>query len=143
MMITLCGSAQFRHDFVRAERALSLRGHSVFSPTFEAGMLQDDREKALLDLVHLAKIEDSDGIVIVGDGYIGESVAKEILWATFRGRDVLPLWPFTNFALRPGGDRINWHDVNMALHTGVDWGTMLQRRCERVLLEGGSDIKEH
>ena len=44
--------------------------------------------KELLDLVHLNQILRADAVLVVGDGYIGHSTAREILWASMQGKPV-------------------------------------------------------
>ena len=47
-------------------------------------------ETELLINVHYAKIDISDGIYVVNlDGYIGESVSKEIEYAQKNGKDII------------------------------------------------------
>ena len=93
MKITLCGSRRFWNEFVGYNRELSLAGHVVYSlgafkTTGEAEMNLSDDEKWTLDLVHLAKIEESDAIFVVGDGYVGDSTKREIKWTRIRGKKV-------------------------------------------------------
>lgn len=48
-----------------------------------------DAEKVTLDRVHLAKIDNSDAIVVLNvDGYIGESTALEIEHAKATGKKI-------------------------------------------------------
>ena len=45
--------------------------------------------KITLDLVHLAKILNSDAIVVLDvNGYIGKSAAKQIEWAEIMGKEI-------------------------------------------------------
>ena len=87
MKITLCGSARFEEDFHKANLLLTLRGHTVYGlaiyPSAKGGEHKwySEYEKILLDLAHLRKISESDAIAVVGDGYIGFSTSREILWA--------------------------------------------------------------
>lgn len=87
MIITLCGSARFESDFKSLNEQLTLAGHTVFSlsvyPSDKAGVKgwYTDAQKVELDAAHKRKIDASEAIVIVGDGYIGDSTASEILWA--------------------------------------------------------------
>lgn len=104
MKITLCGSRRFWREFVRCNRELSMLGHVVytlgaFKATGEAETEMTQQQKETLDLVHLAKIEESDAILIINtqqseeppftydpNPYIGESTNKEIKWAAIRGK---------------------------------------------------------
>ena len=87
MKITLCGSARFEKEFKEANEELTLKGHTVYSlaiyPSDKHGEKNwyTESQKVLLDLAHLRKIMESDAIHIVGDGYIGFSTAREIMWA--------------------------------------------------------------
>lgn len=98
MKITLCGSTRFKDEFVRYNTELSLRGHVVYSIAWAkedessagSGIKMDEKTKQNLDLVHLAKILNSDMIVIVSDGsnYVGDSTRREIVWAQMNGKAV-------------------------------------------------------
>jgi len=89
--ITLCGSTRFMDDFREANIQLTRGGLSVISLSFATQKELDGVEiekgmKEVLDLVHFNKILRSDAIVVVGDGYIGFSTAREILWASMQGK---------------------------------------------------------
>lgn len=86
MKIALCGSARFETEFKKWNRRLSLAGHVVYSlavyPSDVGGKdWYTPQQKLMLDEVHRKKIEESDGIVVVGDGYVGESTIREIVHA--------------------------------------------------------------
>lgn len=95
MKITLCGSTRFKKEYQEANIRLTIAGHVVYTV---ASMMHADGDnitpiqKENLDLVHLAKILNSDAIVVVGevDGkpYIGESTRREIVWAQMHGKTV-------------------------------------------------------
>lgn len=94
MKITLCGSARFEEEFKSTNKYLTLCGHMIYSlacmPSDNGGKdWYTESEKQILDLVHLAKIEESDVIVVVGDGYVGESTIREINWANVRNKLVV------------------------------------------------------
>lgn len=94
--VCLCGSGRFEKEFIDANRELTLRGFIVYSlavlpsqsPSGEKTWYDED-EKTMLDLVHLRKIAESDAILVVGDGYIGESTYREILWAELNEKLIL------------------------------------------------------
>jgi len=94
MKITLCGSARFEAEFHKWNRQLTLGGNVVYTmAVFPSTMNNKDwytpKQKELLDLVHLAKIEESAAIFVLDvDGYIGESTSREIEWARVRGKIV-------------------------------------------------------
>ena len=92
MKITLCGSARFEREFKEWNKRLSLAGHLVYSlstyPSDESGEdWYNDEQKAMLDRVHLRKIDNSDAIVVLNPGgYIGQSTGREIAYAATRKR---------------------------------------------------------
>lgn len=93
MKITLCGSARFEREFQEWNERLSLAGHVVYGlavlPSFHEGNKDwyTEDQKRMLDLVHIAKIEESDAIFILNvGGYIGDSTRREIEWASLRGK---------------------------------------------------------
>jgi|SRR6185437_6040314 len=100
MKITLCGSTRFQKAFSDWNAALTLSGHVVYALAMHGRQASDvgksedqplinDAEKTKLDLMHLSKIEESDAILVLNvDAYIGESTAREILWARLRGKEV-------------------------------------------------------
>jgi|SRR6185369_2390554 len=95
MKITLCGSARFEDLFHAWDKKLTLLGHVVYGlavyPSFMGNQKEwyTAEEKTKLDLAHLAKIENSDCILVLNpEGYIGESTAREILWAQLQGKMV-------------------------------------------------------
>lgn len=99
MKLTLCGSTRFASLFEEWNLKLTFAGHIVYSCACfgkEANALDKDHcvvltddQKNLLDLVHFAKIEESDGIVVINkDDYIGFSTRREILWARMRGKKI-------------------------------------------------------
>ena len=93
MKLTLCGSNRFEEQFHEWAMKLSLEGHVVYSlavfPSYMGGKKDwyTPDQKRLMDLVHLAKIDESDGIVMLNvGGYYGESSTKELLWARMRNK---------------------------------------------------------
>ena len=91
MRITLCGSTRFRKQYEEVNRRLSKQGHVVYSVSCfgHDGDPLTDQEKVTLDRVHLAKIDNSDAIVVLNvDNYIGESTSREIAHAKATGKDI-------------------------------------------------------
>lgn len=71
-----------------ANRALTLNGIIVLAPGEMDGPVSED-EKAVLDALHLRKIDLADRILVVNpDGYIGESTSREIAYAKAAGKPV-------------------------------------------------------
>ncbi len=103
MKITLCGSTRFKKEYQEANTRLSLAGHVVYTVAWakeDEPVKMDRITKENLDLVHLAKILNSDGIVVVGTGeddkaYIGESTRREIVWAQMNNKMVF--WGLDHF----------------------------------------------
>jgi len=70
---------------------LTKAGHVVYTVAQSSHGAHEPNaeEKRRFDLVHLAKIDASDAIVVLNvDGYIGESTLREIEWARLRRKDV-------------------------------------------------------
>lgn len=96
-LVCLCGSTRFLAEFTTANQELTKRGISVLTismalPKNAYGQEDTAGLKELLDLVHLNKIMRSDGIFVVGDGYIGRSTAREILWAHMQDKWITSEW---------------------------------------------------
>jgi hypothetical protein len=105
MRITLCGSTRFEPLFHKWSSDLALAGHTVYSLSMFGREASDsgkdgkpvvsERDKIILDLVHLDKILNSDAIVVINqDGYVGFSTSREIIWARMQGKTVY--WHFQN-----------------------------------------------
>ena len=98
MIITLCGSARFEKHWHEANKQLGLAGHISFSlmtfPSVEGSKSwYTEDQKWTLDLAHLAKIEESDAVVMLNiDGYLGESSLRELKWARMRNKPIY--WAF-------------------------------------------------
>lgn len=96
MIVTLCGSTRFEAEFISAQCELSLRGINFFSLAVFPKDRQDSISwadgqwsKTIADLLYYDRIIHSDAIVVLGDGYIGQSTAKEIVWAWIQEKGVL------------------------------------------------------
>ena len=98
MRITLCGSSRFEQEFKDWAFTLSLKGHRVHGLSAYRSDLPeggpDEAQKEILDLLHMAKIMDSDAILVIdkpGEGvenYIGFSTRRELAWAEAIGKHV-------------------------------------------------------
>lgn len=94
MKITLCGSARFEKEYKDLNKRLTLAGHVVYSLSVYPSDEKEkewytEREKHMLDKVHLDKIASSDAIVVINSGgYIGSSTFKEIKYAKYLGKKV-------------------------------------------------------
>ncbi len=106
MKITLCGSTRFMPSFHEWNLRLTKAGHVVYSvaaATTDAdrGSNLDPELKLVLDAVHIAKIEESDAVFVITAPhevidrnvttapYVGDSTAREIYYASLRGKSVL------------------------------------------------------
>lgn len=102
MKITLCGSARFESAFHEWNKKLTLAGHVVYSLAVFPSQEQEknwytERQKQTLDLIHLAKIENSDWIFVLDvGGYVGESTAREIQFAKIMKRGIYLLTEVEN-----------------------------------------------
>ena len=92
-VITLCGSTKFKEQYLEAQKRLTLEGNIVISVGL-FGHCGDNEvwtegTKAMLDDMHLRKIDMADEIFVINvGGYIGESTRKEIAYAESQGIDV-------------------------------------------------------
>lgn len=93
LVVTLCGSTRFKDFFVEAAKLFTNQGWIVLTvgsfPHTDQGASPEDvwgpEVKEMLDRLHKQKIDLSCCIYVVGDGYVGESTASEILHAQKRG----------------------------------------------------------
>ena len=98
MIFTLCGSARFEKVWHEANKQLGLAGHISFSlmtfPSIEGDKTwYTPEEKTTLDLMHLAKIDASDAVLMLNVGdYLGESSQRELAWAVHKGKQVFFLF---------------------------------------------------
>ncbi len=69
-----------------ANRDLTLAGAIVLAPC-EAEVAPTPEQKAVLDELHLRKIDLADRVLVVNPGgYVGESTAREIAYARAAGK---------------------------------------------------------
>jgi len=92
-VITLCGSTKFKEQYLEAQKRLTLEGNIVIS----VGLFghSGDNEvwtegtKAMLDEMHLRKIDMADEVFVINaGGYIGSSTRNEIKYAIDHGKEV-------------------------------------------------------
>ena len=101
LIVCLCGSTRFYEAFQQANYRETMRGHIVLTVGFyphseeqahgqEVGCT--DKQKQALDELHLRKIDLADEVFVLNvGGYVGESTAREIAYATEQGKPVLYL----------------------------------------------------
>ncbi len=91
-IITLCGSINFRDEFLKVQEKLVLEGNIVFTPNFFDNIKKEEislETKEMLDKMHKQKIDMSDEIYVINQGgYIGESTKLEIEYAKSKGKKV-------------------------------------------------------
>lgn len=104
-VITLCGSAKFKDEFLKVQSELSLKGNivisiGVFISDDEAEIWNNMDEKTLketkemLGYIHKRKIDMADEIFVINvNGYIGESTRSEIEYAKKNNKKVNYLEP--------------------------------------------------
>lgn len=109
MKLCLCGSLRFEPDFHDWNKKLTLAGHIVYSVSAFPSIQGDktwytEEQKVILDLVHLEKINQSDGVVILNrDDYVGESTRRELAYARVTMRRIYWL---QRSDLASGGERL-------------------------------------
>jgi hypothetical protein len=92
--LTICGSARYEAYWHEANKQLGLAGHICYAlmtyPSVEGEKTwYTPEQKWTLDLAHLAKIEESDGVVMLNiEGYLGESSLRELEWARMRHKKI-------------------------------------------------------
>ncbi len=87
-IVCICGSARFAAEMRAVNRQLTFAGVIVLAPA-ETGEPVTPSQKAVLDAVHLRKIDLADRVIVVSPGgYIGESVQREIDYAIAAGKAV-------------------------------------------------------
>jgi len=92
--ITICGSLRFTSELKTQAERLALEGNCVLTPIFPQKEKSEysSEEIDVLNMGQLQKIDLSDVVFIVNkDGYIGESVAEEILYAKIKHKEIIYL----------------------------------------------------
>jgi hypothetical protein len=93
-IITVCGSLKFEQDMKYYTEKLELEGNCVLSviyPTKNKEEYTKD-EISILEIGHSKRIDMSDAIFVVNkNGYIGESVRKEIDYAKRHNKEIIYL----------------------------------------------------
>lgn len=87
-IVCICGSAKFMAEMRAANRDLTFGGVIVLAPS-EADETPTAGQKAVLDELHLRKIDLADRVLVVNPGgYVGESTRREISYAQAAGKAV-------------------------------------------------------
>lgn len=115
MIVTLSGSTRFEAEFISAQRELSRWGINFFSlAVLPQHRLPDENwadgsyDKVIADLLYFDRILHSDAVVVLGDGYIGQSTAKEILWASIQQKPIIHHLPDADWDETATKIRIGW-----------------------------------
>jgi len=89
-VITLCGSAKFKEDFISQMKNLTLKGNIVLMPVFDFSENEIDASKTkILKDLHFKRIEMADEILVINkNAYIGTSTKAEIEYATNLGKKI-------------------------------------------------------
>ena len=89
-IITICGSMRYYHQMIKVAEKYTMNGYIVLMPYVAnySGGAKADRIKIMLDTMHMAKIDLSYAIVVVGE-HIGESTNREIEYAIKNGKQVI------------------------------------------------------
>jgi hypothetical protein len=91
-VITLCGSTNFKQQFLEVQKGLSLEGKIVISVSMFGHADNEPitpEQKIALDQLHFRKIDLSDMIYVIDvEGYIGESTRNEITYAGKTGKKI-------------------------------------------------------
>jgi hypothetical protein len=87
-IVCICGSARFMTEMRAANRELTFAGVIVVAPS-EADESPTHEQKAVLDALHLRKIDLADRVLIVNPGgYVGESTRREVAYAQAAGKPI-------------------------------------------------------
>ncbi len=91
-IVCLCGSTKFKDEFLLHSKIETLDGNIVLSVGFFGHADNENLDmdtKARLDLMHFAKIDMADEILVINvDGYIGESTLREIYYARHKDKKI-------------------------------------------------------
>jgi hypothetical protein len=111
VIVCLCGSTRFWRTFQEAGLKETLAGKIVLSIGAASGTDDEhfgnlpreeyNRVKAMLDELHLRKIERADEVLILNvDGYIGPSTSRELVYARKLGKRIR-FWESTDATDQP------------------------------------------
>ena len=90
-IVTLCGSMRFAELMQDIAMELETKqGYCVICPINAPNTVLDDNDLDNLAKAHLKKIDIADIVYIVNvNGYIGESVSKELQYAKARNKEII------------------------------------------------------
>lgn len=91
-VVTLCGSTKFKKEYEEAYFRESSLGKIVLTVgcfTHADNLGTTEEQKAMLNMLHLRKIDMSDEILVINvDGYMGIDTKKEINYAAKHGKTI-------------------------------------------------------
>ena len=89
--VAICGSMRFYDEMVSIAKHMETEmGYAVRLPEMPGETEPDPDEKRQLGEMHLRKIDASDAIYVLNiNGYIGESVRREIEYAKEHGKEII------------------------------------------------------
>ena len=86
LVVCLCGSTRFEHEFIEANKNLTLAGFIVLTVGVFGHSLSEplsEETKIKLDELHKRKIDMCDIVYVINpNGYIGDSTNSEIVYAS-------------------------------------------------------------
>lgn len=118
-VICLCGSTRFRAEIAEANRVETMEGRIVLAPGVfgHSGDPITDEDKARLDRLHFTKIALADEVLVVNPGgYIGESTAREIDYATSLGIPVA----YTSLCEKTGSSTVEPRVIRASIRDADD-----------------------
>ena len=89
-IITVCGSMRYFARMIKVAEQYTTNGYIVLMPYVAnySGGMKSDNLKDMLDKMHMAKIDLSYAIIVVGE-HIGESTTREIEYARKTGKKII------------------------------------------------------
>jgi acetylglutamate synthase len=144
VIVCLCGSMQFAETFEHIRVTETLAGKIVLKPdvnTKQSGIVVTKEQKITLDLIHLAKIERADEVLILNvGGYLGASTLRELTYAQRLGKPIrwlespticdlvfIGLWQMREQVREPGKSGLVIHLDEFA--KSIDMTAVALRRC--------------
>ena len=132
-VITLCGSTRFKEQFLETQKQLTLAGNIVISvgifghSDYGSDLSPDIKE--MLDDMHKRKIDMADEIFVINvNGYIGDSTALEMQYATQTGKIIRFLEPEGAYIDKVGGYHTKTDNWNK---NGVYCEKCNKKTCEK------------
>lgn len=92
-VVTLCGCTDFKEEYERVNRVLTLQGNIVLScGVFRPDVPDIEKYRETLQKVHRKKIDMSEGIIVINlGGYISQHTQEEINYAKSKDKKIIYL----------------------------------------------------